>query len=457
MLAHWVSLFPLLTTLAFAQTASDQKAAEHDKRVLRERVEIGKRHLDIGLWARDVGLVPQATTQFLRAVEASDGKHPGANTVLSVMRSYGDAFWRKEQKKPARALLADHARRVADADRRDRRSFAELGKSALGVGRVDEARSFLRQALLLGAEIAFDATGKAKLDGVPIPSELAAWLQGQTADVGDGVRVFEPAAKGGFTLKGFREHGSDALLVRSDLPPDRIKALHALGTALLPHVEQRLDGAPTRRLVLLVFAEHAAFTAYLQSLGVPAAGKGLAEYGSFQTIVSAEGLPDAELQGLVLHELSHLCFFGIAPAAMPDWYAEGFAESFGGQGTFTWDGKTLQLGSVMAKDRLDALRADVMPLAQFVTTSIEPLLAADRTAGLRFYTQAWAFQRFLRQPGSPWAKRFAHREAECRGAVLGAGGGRFGDTAPAAAKFQQLFEADFAEIDAKFRAWLTTL
>ena len=455
-------LLPVLTctflaAIATAQTPRELKERDHDERVLRELQEVGKRHLDLGLWARDVGLVPQATTQILRADAASQGKHPGARTVLGVMRGYGDAFWQRERKRPSRALLADYARRAADADRRDRKSFLELGKGSLAVGRVDEGKQYTLQALQLGAEVVIDPKGKHRVDGVAIAPELADWLVQQTVEIRAGARVFEPAAKGGFTLRGFREQASERLLVRTDLAADQLAQLHAVASAVLPHLEERLDGAPVRQLVLLVFGKRADFAAYLQSLGAPAAGSGLAEYGSFQTIVCAEGLPDPELHGLVLHELSHLFFFGVAPAAMPDWFAEGFAESFGGQGTFTWNGKSLQLGGVMAKDRLDALRAAPLPLAQFLTTSAERTLLMDRAAGLRFYTQAWAFQRFLRLPDGAWAQRFAQWEAQCRGAVLGGGGAGYGDPQPAAAQFERLFGKDLAAIEAKFLAWLATL
>jgi hypothetical protein len=443
--------------IAFAQSPRDLKVADHEKRVLRELYEVGKRHLDIGLWARDAGLHPQATTQFMRADEASQGKHEGARTVLRVMRQYGDAFWEREQKRPPRSLLAEYSRRAVDADKRDRRSFLELGKSALGCERVDEAKQFTREALRLGAAVQIDPKGKHRIDGLPIPTELADWLLQQTAVVGEGTRVFEPAAKGGYTLQGFAEQASERVIVRTDLGAAKAKELHTLAAALLPHLEARLDGAPSRPLLLLVFGKRTDFVAYLQSLGVPAAGSGLAEYGSFQTIVCAEGLPDPDLHAIALHELSHLFFFGVAPAAMPDWYAEGFAESFGGQGTFRWDGKELQLGDVMTKYRLDAMRQAPMPLAEFLAASAEQLLLADRDKGLRFYAQAWAFQRFLRSPDGPWSKRFAHWEALCRGMVLGGNLQRYGDAGPAQAQFQRLFGADFAAIEAKFLAWLPTL
>lgn len=447
----------LLATLASAQNRRDLKERDHEQFVLNELQAIGKRHLDIGLWAREIGINPQATTQILRADEASQGKYESARVVRNAMNNYGDLFWERERKRPSRAVLADYARRVATADRSDRKSFLELGKSALAIDRPDESKEYTLQALRLGAEVAFDSKGKPRIDGVPIPMELADWLRLQTADVGDGARVFEPAAKGGFVLRDFRQQASERLLVRTDLPADTLQQLHAVATALLPHLEERLDGAPPRRLVLLVFSKRDDFAAYLKSLGAPAAGSGLAEYGSFQTIVSAEGLPDAELHGLVLHELSHLFFFGVAPAAMPEWYAEGFAESFGGQGTFAWDGKALRVGGVMQKERLDAMRAAPLPLAQFLTTNVEQLLLKDRDAGLRFYAQAWAFQRFLRLPGGAWSKRFEQWEAACRGAVLGAGGVGYGNPQPAAAKFDQQFGKDFAAIEAKFLAWLPTL
>ena len=62
-------------------------------------------------------------------------------------------------------------------------------------------------------------------------------------------------------------------------------------------------------------------------------------------------------------------FFGTAPAFLPDWYAEGFAESFGGQGTFTWDGKTLQTGGLLAKHRLAALQQAPLPLRELLAGS----------------------------------------------------------------------------------------
>ncbi|MCU0865677.1 MAG: hypothetical protein MUC36_17975 [Planctomycetes bacterium] len=455
-LATAVSLALLSCSLP-AQDAKAMKRADHDKRTAKELYEVGKRHLDIGLWARDAGLNPQATTQFLRAESASQGQHEGARVVLGVMRGYGDAFWTRDRKQPPRALLADYQKRAAAADQRDRKSFVEIARGALQVADPEQAKKYLLQALQLGAEVELDPKGKHKVDGITIPPELAAWLVEQTIEVQNGPRRFEAGAARGFQLQGFREHASAPLIVRTDLSAERCQQLHTLASALLPALQERLQGAPTRPLLLLVFAQRTAFDGYLKSLGTATAGSGLCDYGSYQTIVSAEGLADDELHAMVLHELSHLYFWGTAPAAMPDWYAEGFAESFGGQGTFTWDGKQLQLGMVMRKDRLEAMRQAPLPLRELLDSSAERLLGSDRDKGLRFYAQSWALQRFLRQSGGAWEKRFAHWEALCRGAVLGAAEGRYGDAQAAQDQFLRLFGKDLDLIEQQFLAWLPTL
>jgi hypothetical protein len=174
--------------------------------------------------------------------------------------------------------------------------------------------------------------------------------------------------------------------------------------------------------------------------------------------VCAEGKGDDELHALVLHELAHLFFFGVAPAAMPDWYAEGFAESFGGQGSFLFDGRTPKIGGLMRKDRLDALRAAPMPLRELLAGDAEHLWSTDRDQAVKFYTQAWALQRFLRRDGCRWQQRFADWEAECRGGALGArpGGGRHGDRQPAQERFTKEFGKELGDIERDFLAWLRT-
>jgi hypothetical protein len=465
----------LLAIAAPAQSGRDAKLADYKKRVERHYVEAAQAYVDIAWWGRKVGLVPQATTLFLRAKEAGQGRHQMADNLVSWMNSLGDGFWRVKPKRPARHHVVECARRVRVADKQTRKSHLQVAQLAIGVAAEADARAHCQQALRLGAEIEVQKDGTFKLDSLLLPEALAKWLQEQTVATASGERVFESAAAaGGPRLEGLHEHKDEQLIVRTDLGAERAKSLHELGSALLPYLEDRLDGAPSRPLVLLVFAKRDAYAAYLKSLGVDSAASGLAEYGSFQTIVCAEGKADPELHALALHELSHLFFWGAAPAAMPDWYAEGFAETFGGQGTFKWDGKELALGGVMERHRLEPLLKEPMPLGDLLAGDAEALWATDAGKALRFYTAAWAFQRFLRSVSCPWREDFARWEARCRGTVLGnqsgQGGGaaggkppglgataRYGDRKPAQALVQEMFGKQLPEIDKAFQEFVKGL
>jgi hypothetical protein len=456
-----------------AQAPSEAKVAEYKKRVERHYVEAAQAYVEIAWWGRKVGLVPQSTTLFLRAKEAGQGRHQMADNLVSWMEQLGDGFWKVRPKRPPRHFVVDCARKVRLADKLVRKSHLQVAKLAIGVGADQDARLHCEQAIRLGAEVAVGKDGKFELDGLDLPDALGKWLQDRTVATAAGGRVYESAAAAGFRVEGLFEHRDERLAVRTDLGADRAKALHALGAALLPHLEERLDDAPSRQLVLLVFGKRDTYTAYLKSLGIDSAAAGLAEYGSFQTIVCAEGKGEAELQALVLHELSHLCFFGTAPAAMPDWYAEGFAESFGGQGTFAFDGRALTIGGVMAKHRIEALQQAPWSVADLLDADAEALWQQDPATALRFYAAAWAFQRFLRSPGCPWREEFARWEARCRGTVLGhaAGGAqngpgkasplaatpRYGDRKPAQALFRDAIGKDLPAIEKAFAAFVRGL
>lgn len=457
---------------ALAQSPSEAKVAEYKKRVERHYVEAAQAYVEIAWWGRKVGLVPQSTTLFLRAKEAGQGRHQMADNLVSWMEQLGDGFWKVRPKRPPRHFVVDCARKVRSADKLVRKSHLQVAKLALGVGAEADARLHCEQAIRLGAEIEVGKDGKVELDGLDLPDALGKWLQDRTVALASGGRVYESAAAAGFRVEGLSEHRDERLAVRTDLGAERAKALHALGAALLPHLEDRLDDAPARQLVLLVFGKRDSYAAYLKSLGIDSAAAGLAEYGSFQTIVCAEGKGDAELQALVLHELSHLFFFGTAPAAMPDWYAEGFAESFGGQGTFTFDGRTLTIGGVMARHRIEALQQAPWTVGALLDGDAEELWQQDPGKALRFYTAAWAFQRFLRSPGCPWREEFARWEARCRGTVLGhavPGGGaggkasalaatpRYGDRKPAQALFRAAIGKDLDAIEKAFAAFVAAL
>jgi len=469
-----------LAAAAAAQSGRDSKLAEYKKRVDRHHVEAAQAYVEIAWWGRKVGIVPQSTVLFLRAKEAGQGRHQMADNLVGWMDQLGDAFWRVRPKRPPRHWVVECTRKVRLADRQVRKSHLQVAELALGVGAEQDARTHCEAAIRLGAAIEAGKDGRWKLDGLLLPEPLAKWLQERTVATAGGARVYESAAAaGGPRLEGLHAVADERLAVRTDLGAETAKTLHALGSALLPHLEDRLDGAPARQLVLLVFGKRADFAGYLKSLGIEGAAAGLAEYGSFQTIVCAEGKSEGELHALVLHELSHLFFWGTAPAAMPDWYAEGFAESFGGQGTFSYDGKQLTIGGLMDRHRIEALQQEGFALGELLEADAEQLWQQDPAKALRFYAAAWALQRFLRSPGCRWKDEFERWEARCRGTVLGngaggggkgraaaaaAGGGpalgstpRYGDRKPAQVLFREMMGKEFEALDRSFQEYVRGL
>src|SRR5688572_28287802 len=113
---RWLAPLILLAALApalLAQRSSDAAKREYDEKARTARIEAGQRHLELGLECRKKGLTTQAAEQIVLAVEVSESLNPGANTVLSLMRRYEDAFWRKRAPKPNAGKLESHARDAA--------------------------------------------------------------------------------------------------------------------------------------------------------------------------------------------------------------------------------------------------------------------------------------------------------------------------------------------------------
>lgn len=440
------------------QTASDLNRKDYDKRLHAELIATGQRHVDLGWGIRNSGLIPQCTYQLVLAVELSERKHQGASMVLNIVRTYKDAFWRKKRKKPARGALRSYEKKAAALVKKDMLGQIKLARAASKAKLRDDMIKHLVKAMKFGAEIKYSPSS-IKIQGFKIDEGLAKWLEGQTVELKDGSRRFEPAGKAAPRLEGLEEVADKHLIVRTDLEKEVAEDLHALGSALWGPLQDRLDGAPTRPLRLVVFAKKDDYDAYLQACGhAGVASKALCDYGTFQTLVCAEGLESKDLNALVLHELSHLFFFGSSPVAMPDWYAEGFAESFGGQGTFAWTGKKLTVGGLMRSDRLDAIQNDPMTLQQVLAGNAMNLLRQDHKKAMRFYAMSWSFHRFMTTGNHRWKKRFVVWETKCRGTLAGVQSTtRLGTSGTAQQSFLAEFDKDLAAIEKAFKVWLMAL
>jgi hypothetical protein len=164
----------------------------------------------------------------------------------------------------------------------------------------------------------------------------------------------------------------------------------------------------------------------------------------------------------VIHEIAHLFQYGVTRGVMPDWYGEGFAETYGAPGAYAWNGKDLKVGNLLNTERL-ALLADeskLYPLDALFNVHAPSLWGSDKQSALRFYAQSWALVRFLRQHAGPeTCARFARWESMCAGAALGAQSEdlRARDPRASQALFREVVATDLADIEKRFRAYVATL
>jgi hypothetical protein len=460
-----VALAAALVVLAgpSGHTAAQENAAfEKKKRTVL--VEGGHRHLELGVWARK-GLVPQATTEFIRAVEVSEGRHPGANKVLGIMRSLDEAFWTKRRRKVHTGLLDQYEKRAKKAQLAFEKDRAALAAWAAKKGfeqlADDEYRGLLRSR---DKPLEFDAKGRIKLEKATIPAEPSARIKAAAVAINDKLYVRDEFLELLPDVTEIYEAEGERVRVRCQTSNEQAADVLAIAEALLPQLAEDTGGRPTSLMKLFVFKEKETYDQYLDAadLSQHKVASGLAVGGAFIALVNGGGRDDEAIRGIALHELSHLFMFGVTRVVMPSWYSEGFAETYGGTGTFTWKDGKLTLGGKMSAYRVDPLRGEgYIPLRELVGGVAHDLLRKDKGRAHRFYAESWAFVRFMcsDEAGKDVAERFAVWEDTCRGKALGAEIGKpeSRNSRPAQDLFLRTFRDDLDDLDARFREWLKTL
>lgn len=451
---------------ALPLAAQGDSLEEFEKLRTRALAENGQRHLRLGSWARDQGLVPQATSEFLLAVEVAEGKNPGAITVLGIMRSLEDRFWTERRKKPSRALLDAYDKRAKKARKEDQAARLKVAQFADARKLEQEALREYRAVLAaIDEPLEIDGKGRIVLEEGTVPADLSAKLLAKAVQVEAKQYLPDAALVGlpdGITI---HERTSPELRIRGTVSVERIEDLDALGHALLPQLEERVGGRPVQRVQVFVFDKRAEYAAYLaaNTLQRFSNASGFADYGAQQAVVCAEGYDDGQLRGLVLHELAHLYDYQVAPTALPSWYREAFAESIGGAGAYRWEDGKLHLGGPMAAEQRAQLKAGISTFVvrDLLDGDVGALFVTDVPRAKRFYVEARGFLEFLRGgAGEATAERLAAWEAMCRGKAIGAGQRQPGarerplDEKEARQAFLRLFDGELETLERGFRAWV---
>jgi hypothetical protein len=455
----------LLLTSAAAPQASDKLVREFRYKRDLVLVDCAERHYKLAAWCWRNELLGQSTSEVLYALELSDQRHTRSREALSKMQALDDAFWQEERDPPSRFTVRDYAKKAARARETDLEDHVELAGWAVTKGLSDEARGLYERVLRIAGEpLELDDAGRIVLARKKVPEELSAAILAGAVEINGRMYLRDEFLRNLSDMGPIFEAGSEELRVRSPLGAETVEDLHALGSALLPVLERDLAGKPTKRMDLFVFATRAAFDEYLTAAGLERylGGSGVADRGTYTALVCAEGRGPDDLRALCLHELTHLYHYGLTRGVLPDWYEEGLAETYGGQGTFTWDGETLEVGGAMAEHRLEPVKDPEarLPLSELLGTDAAGMFVAERSRALVFYAQAWAFLRYLREGADlELTARFRRWELTANGASLGARAGelRTHDASAAQSLFTELVAGDLEALERGFAEWLAAL
>lgn len=455
-----------LTLLLLSPAGLDISAQESfQNRKFKVLQEAGQRHMDLGIWCRDRGLIPQATAEFIQAVEVSENQHYGARTVLSYMRRLDDAFWKKRFNKPGSSLISGYEKKAHKLALKDQKERLDLAAWALKHDYEKEAwDEYMRILEQENAALDFDSSGRIKLAAGTIPKSIAFQVRQQAVEINGLWYLRDAFLQHIPSLTSIRQIETKQLRLRSAKETEQLQDYFDVALALLPKLEEALAGRPTHRLNIFIFETAENYRAFLNANGLVKFVKlpGLAQHRTHTAIVCAENLSKERVEAILLHELTHVYSHAISRANMPSWYEEGLAETFGGQATYEWDGKKLEVGGELASFLLDSLKDPQkrFPLSKLFRGNAVDIHAEGGDKAIRFYTQSWALLRYLREHASPSIRsQFQRWERICHGAALGAEiGNRQGtNRQPAQDLFMEMLGKDLPAIESGFFDYLDEL
>ena len=449
---------------ALAKGASAKTRADFQKRKRQLLIDAGVEHIEVGKWCRNAGLVPQATAEFLRAREVSEDQLPWAQRIVDLMRRLDDKFWKFERKKPSKVMLRSYEKKTKRAALKIQKSRLKLAKWAGKKKLTEEAYGeYMAVVALTDRAMVLDKKGNVVVEAGTLPADISERLRREAVTINDKLYLRDAFLQKVPEIGEIHEVESDRLLIRSQRSTEEAQGLLEICTALLPFLEADLGGRPSRRLNMFVFQTRKDYETYCENAGLASHKKaaGLADGASFWTLVCGEGLDADSTREVGMHELTHLFQYGVTRAIMPSWYNEGLAETYGGEGTYTWDGQVLEAGGMMDKGHLAGLKGEgYIPLRTLLTSDALTLINEAKGKAHFFYAQSWAFLTWLRKHAEKKVREeFALWEMKCMGGALGAEVGKrnsrnFG---PSTQLFQSMFGADLEAMETEFRAWLASI
>jgi hypothetical protein len=443
------------------QGSREKRIADYKEERTKVLIEAGQRHLEYALELRDKGLTVQSAAQLVLAVEVSEEKNPGATLVLSYLRYFDDAFWKKKRATVTPSKLEAYEKKALALRVKDNRDRLELVRRAVKHDLDGLAYEELREFLVaLDEPLVFNEQKELVLAGGTIGGELAARVEKEAIFVNAKPYVRDRFLERLPELTKLHEATSPVLRVRTNTTLAEAEELLRAGTALFAFLGADLGAVPDRRLQLFVLAERNHYERYLDLSGLSSykAADGFADRQTDTAMLCKEKSDAAHVLGLALHELVHLYQLSVTAATLPSWFLEGSAECFGGEDAFAWDGKELLVRRPLRATRLEDVRAEPFPLKELLTLHALDVFG-DSTRQRRFYAQAWALVTFLENDAAgEFGERFAKWRAMCFGSAIGTDFSHPNESDEQKSEnlFLAQFEKDLPELERAFQAWLAT-
>ncbi len=451
-----------LTLLAALWPAQGKDAEEYSTQRDEVWLEYAERHLDLGMWCRDKGLVREAERELSLAEELAEGRHAGVRSTLEAMRRFGDAYW-NARARPSDSTEKSYLKKAQDLRKKEQAARIKLADRAHELGLAKEAFTEYERAMRLRDQaFDLDAEGCIVIESGTLPPEVSERLRADAIEINGRAWMRDPILRQVPDIRSMWEVESELLRVRSTGSAEIAQETHALASALVQILALDFGARPPKPLDLLVIETRTDYQAWLRAAGFEkySSVQGFADSDSDTAVLLREGLGEAWLEGIVLHELTHLFDLGLAHAGMPDWYREGLAEQYGAAGSFRWDGatQTLEVGGKLLDADLARLRAS--------PGSVEEILAFDalaswgqgQEAGRAGYARAWAFVRYLRTDAPPRIRdRFLAWQKQCYAEVAASARRRGRDPNAATARFRELLGDHMVELEAGYAAFIATL
>jgi hypothetical protein len=461
------ALLPLVLALAASPTAGEDDRSRFLLMRNKALAEAGQRHLEYGVDLRKEGLCLQAAEQIVRAVEVSGGQNPGALMVLRIMQDYDDAFWKRRLAHPSAARLDGYAREAHKLDVADEKARLEAAAWAWSRKLWEDAHAeYLELLAKRGEPLEFSKSGCITLEGGMLPEKESQRIRAEAVSINERLYIRDRFLAAVPQVKSLFEQREAGLCVRSTRSLAEAQKIHALVLQLLPVLEADLGARPAQRLMLILLDDVAVYDAYLDAVKMPEhkAALGFADQPSGISVVCTGKASEQDLPGVCLHEMTHQYRYAVSRSSMPSWYDEGLAETYGGQGVFSERDGKLVFGGLMPAAHLDVLRREKLGfgLRELLGAKAITLLGSDEKRAHAFYTESWAFVRFLRSgAGEDVARRFAQWETTCRGAlvdavILGMGPDKE-KPATASDLFLKSFGKELPKLEDAFFAWLAKL